>query len=157
MLTIFKGDDTGGTLGKHIAITVTTEVPLTNCVLVFNYCGAVREFANVVSGQTIEVFFSHNETRTFPVGTNKAALAIRDASGKVRTLTNALPIKVTTNLEECYGPQSQTADVSIRAVANWSDIINKPFVGKVVNLKTDDDMLAAVGTIVEQLGGTVNA
>lgn len=157
MLTVFKGDDTGGTLGKRVAITIVTELPLTNCKVLFDFCGIQREYENVKSGDVLEVFFSHNETRTFPVGTQKASIRIRDASGKVRTLTNSLPIKVTTNIVECYGSDAQNATITIRAMASWEQIVGKPFEGKTISLRTDDDMLAAVGTIVEQLGGTVNA
>ena len=157
MLTVFKGDDTGGVLGKRVEIKVVSELPLDGCVLVFAFCGVVREFTGVHSGDSIEVFFSHNDTRSMPVGIGRASLKVRDAAGKVRTLTNSLPIEVTTNVAKCYGADAQSTTVSIRAVASWDDIAHKPFEGQSVPLKTDDDVFAAVGTIIEQLGGSVNA
>lgn len=157
MLTVFKGDDTGGALGKRIEIKVVSELPIDECVLVFAFCGVVREFTGVHSGDSIEVFFSHNDTRSMPVGVGRASLKVRDASGKVRTLTNTLPIEVTTNVMKCYGVDAQSATVTIHAVASWENIAHKPFEGQSVPLKTDDDVIAAVGTIIEQMGGTVNA
>ena len=157
MLTVFKGDDTGGALGKRVAITVVSELPIEESTILFSFCGVVREFTNVHSGDEIEVFFSHNDTRTMPVGVGRATLRARDASGKIRTLTNSLPIKVTTNLSECYGADAASTTVTIRAMVTWEGISGKPLEGQTVRLKTDDDMLAAVGTIVEQLGGTVDA
>lgn len=157
MLTIFKGDDTGGALGKRVEIKVVSELPLDGCVLVFAFCGVIREFTGVHSGDSIEVFFSHNDTRSMPVGVGRASLKVRDAAGKVRTLTNSLPIEVTTNVAKCYGTDAQSATITIRAVTSWDDVAHKPFEGQSVPLKTDDDVRAAVGTIVEQLGGSVNA
>jgi len=155
MITIFKGDDTGGTLGKRIEIKVVSELPIDECVLVFSFCGVVREFTGVHSGDSIEIFFSHNDTRSMPVGTSRASLKVRDASGKVRTLTNSLPIEVTTNVTKCYGVDAQTATITIHAVTTWDDVAHKPFEGQGVSLKTDDDVIAAVGTIIEKLGGQI--
>lgn len=155
MLTVFKGDDTGGTLGKRVAITVVSELPIADSTILFSFCGVVREFTNVHSGDEIEIFFSHNDTRVMPVGIGMATLRARDASGKIRTLTNSLPIKVTTNIAECYGSDAASTTVTIRAVVTWEDVSGKPFDGKTVSLSTDDDVIAAVGTIIEKLGGQI--
>lgn len=155
MLTVFKGDDTGGTLGKRVEIKVVSELPLDECILVFSFCGVVREFTGVHSGDSIEVFFSHNDTRSMPLGVGKASLKVRDSAGKVRTLTNSLPIEVTTNVAKCYGADAQSTTVTIRAVTTWEDVAHKPFEGQDISLKTDDDVIAAVGTIIEKLGGQI--
>ena len=157
MLKIFKGDDTGGALGRRVSIQVVSELPLAGCVVVFSFCGVVREFEGVESGDEIEVFFSHNDTRTMPLGVGKASLKVRDASGKIRTLTNSLPIKVTSDVNECYGDDAQKATVTIRAVISWENVAHKPFEGQSVPLRTDDDVLAALGTVIEEMGGTVDA
>lgn len=155
MIKIFKGDDTGGALGKHIAITVVSELPIEDSTIVFSFCGVVREFTGVHSGDSINVFFSHNDTRAMPVGVGMATISARDASGKIRTLTNSLPIKVTTNLAECYGDDAASTTITIRAVVTWDNVGEKPFQGKTVPLRTDDDVIAAVGTIIEGLGGQI--
>ena len=153
MSTLFKGDDTGGMLGKSVVVEITTEYDLSNCSVIFNYQGVERRWTDVKSGDRREVFFSHNETARMSVGTFKAVIIAVDAAGKVRTITNSLPIKVSTNLAECYG--DNVAQVTIGTTVNWDSITGKPFDGKTVSLSTDDDIIAAVGTIIEKLGGQI--
>lgn len=153
MITLFKGDDTGGMLGKSVVVEITTEYDLSNCSVIFNYQGVERRWTDVKSGDRREVFFSHNETARMSVGTFKAVIIAVDAAGKVRTITNSLPIKVSTNLAECYG--DNVAQVTIGTTVNWDSITGKPFDGKTVSLSTDDDVIAAVGTIIEKLGGQI--
>ena len=153
MITLFKGDDTGGMLGKSVVVEITTGYDLSNCSVIFNYQGVERRWTDVKSGDRREVFFSHNETARMSVGTFKAVIIAVDASGKVRTITNSLPIKVSTNLAECYG--DNVAQVTIGTTVNWDSITGKPFDGKTVSLSTDDDVIAAVGTIIEELGGQI--
>lgn len=153
MITLFKGDDTGGALGKSVVVEITTEYDLSNCSVIFNYQGVERRWTDVKSGDRREVFFSHNETARMSVGTFKAVIIAVDAAGKVRTITNSLPIKVSTNLAECYG--DNVAQVTIGTTVNWDSITGKPFDGKTVSLSTDDDIIAAVGTIIEKLGGQI--
>ena len=153
MITLFKGDDTGGTLGKSVVVEITTDSDLSNCSVIFNYQGVERRWTDVQSGDRREVFFSHNETARMSVGTFKAVIIAVDAAGKVRTITNSLPIKVSTNLAECYG--DNVAQVNIGTTVNWDSITGKPFDGKTVSLSTDDDVIAAVGTIIEKLGGQI--
>ena len=153
MITLFKGDDTGGMLGKSVVVEITTEYDLSNCSVIFNYQGVERRWTDVKSGDRREVFFSHNETARMSVGTFKAVIIAVDAAGKVRTITNSLPIKVSTNLAECYG--DNVAQVTIGTTVNWDSITGKPFDGKTVSLSTDDDVIAAVWTIIEKLGGQI--
>ena len=153
MIKIFKGDDTGGTLGKSVVVEITTEYDLSNCSVIFNYQGVERRWTGVRNGDRREVFFSHNETARMSVGTFKAVIIAVDAAGKVRTITNSLPIKVSTNLAECYG--DNVAQVTIGTTVDWDSITGKPFDGKTVSLSTDDDVIAAVGTIIEKLGGQI--
>ena len=153
MITLFKGDDTGGTLGKSVVVEITTEYDLSNCSVIFNYQGVERRWTDVKSGDRREVFFSHNETARMSVGTFKAVIIAVDAAGKVRTITNSLPIKVSTNLAECYG--DNVAQVNVGTTVNWDSITGKPFDGKTVSLSTDDDVIAAVWTIIEKLGGKI--
>ena len=153
MITLFKGDDTGGALGKSVVVEITTEYDLSNCSVIFNYQGVERRWTGVHNGDRREVFFSHNETARMSVGTFKAVIIAVDAAGKVRTITNSLPIKVSTNLSECYG--DNVVQVNIGTAVNWDSITGKPFDGKTVPLSSDDDVIAAVGTIIEKLGGQI--
>ena len=153
MITIFKGDDTGGQLGKHVVLDISTHFDLTNCTVIFNYQGIERKFTDVHDGDRREIIFSHNDTAKMSVGTFKAVVIAVDSSGKVRTLTNTLPIKVSTSLNECY--EDNVAAISIGKTVRWSNIAGLPFEGQEIDLSTDDKMLAALGTIIEHLGGTI--
>ncbi len=124
MIKIYKGDDTGGTLGKRVEVEISTRYDLTGCTVVFNYQGAERRWTGVSDGDRIEVYFSHKETSRMSVGTFKAVIFAVDASGKVRTITNSLPIRVSTNLAECYG--DNLATVIIGESVPWGRIINTP-------------------------------
>lgn len=155
MITIFKGDDTGGALGKHIFLDIETQYDLTGCTVIFNYQGVERRFTEVHDGDRREVIFSHNETAKMAVGTFKAVVIAVDSSGKVRTLTNTLPIKVSTDLADSY--DENIALVRIGKTISWANIGNLPFEGQEVDISTDDRVLAALGTIIEKLGGTVKA
>ena len=153
ILRIFKGDDTGGLLGKRLVLNVQSPFDLTGCVLIFNYQGITRKYENVRAGDRIEVFFSHNETARMSLGTFKATVIAIGAAGKVRTVTNTISIKVTNNIAECY--EEATVAVRIGAAVNWENICNKPFDGKVVDLSTDSKVVKALGDIIEALGGSV--
>lgn len=155
MITIFKGDDTGGALGKHIFLDIQTQYDLTGCTVIFNYQGVERRLTDVKDGDRREIIFSHNETAKMAVGTFKAVVIAVDSSGKVRTLTNTLPIKVSTDLADSY--DENIALVRIGKTISWANIGNLPFEGQEVDISTDDRELAALGTIIEKLGGTVKA
>lgn len=154
-MTIYKGDDIGGTLGKRLAITVHSQKDLTGCVVIFNYQGCTRKWDNVKDGDVLELFFSHNETNRMSLGTHKGVMFAVDAAGKYRTINDSILIKVTNSLAECYG--KDTIDVTIGTVVEWRDIIHKPLDGQIVDISTEDGATAALGTIIEALGGTVHA
>lgn len=153
VISIYKGDDTGGTLGKHIVIKVLSQFDLQGCVLIFNYQGVTRKYENVSVGDMLDVHFSHNETAQMSVGTFKATLIAIDAAGKRRTVTDGIRIKVTTNLAECYGSETEI-EVRIGLAVNWDNIVNKPLDGRVVDIHTDDGVVSALGEIITALGGT---
>ena len=154
-MKIFKGDDTGGRLGKALTITVHTKYDLTDCLVFFNYQGITRKWEGVKDGDTLDLFFSHNETARMSVGTFKGTMFAVDPAGKYRTIDNAIPITVTTSLRDCYGDDH--FDVVVGVAINWDDIVHKPFEGQEIDIGTDDKVLAALGTIIEKLGGTVKA
>ena len=152
-MRIFKGDDTGGTLGKRLVIKIHSKYDLTGCLVIFTYQGVTRKWENVHDGDNLEIFFSHNETMKMSVGTFKGVLFTIDAAGKYRTINHAVPIEVTTDLKACYG--ADELDATVGQSIDWENVINKPFEGVEVDLSTDDKKLAALGTIIEKLGGTV--
>ena len=85
-MKIFKGDDTGGRLGKALTITVHTKYDLTNCLIFFNYQGITRKWEGVKDGDTLDLFFSHNETARMSVGTFKGIMFAVDPAGERQVL-----------------------------------------------------------------------
>lgn len=73
-MKIFKGDDTGGRLGRALTITVHTQYDLTDCIVFFNYQGITRKWEGVEDGDTLDLFFSHNETARMSIGTFKGVM-----------------------------------------------------------------------------------
>lgn len=157
MLTIFKGDDTGGLLGKAVKVTVNTSVDLSGCVVYFDLGGVSRKFEGVHDGDELNLFYSHNETAAFPLGMMMGVLYAVDASGKIRTFTNTIPVKVTDVVAECYGADASQVTVTIRAAVSWGDIANLPLAGRRFDLSDYNGIVAALGVAVEALGGTADA
>ena len=155
MIKIFKGDDTGGTLGKRVEVEIVSDLPLDGCVIVFSFCGVVREFTGVASGDKLEIFFSHNDTQMMPIGIGNATIKARDAAGKIRTLTNSLPIKVSTNLAECYGDNMAT--VAISEAIPWTRIADTPttLAGYGIEDAASSEALSEVAEAVSELDRSV--
>ena len=182
MLKIFKGDDTGGMFGKHISIKVESPFPLTNCTILFDFLGIQKTFTNVTVGEFIEIFFTHNETKCMKEGVSYARMLVIDPSGKGRTITNSIAIKVTTDVAECYGTDGQSITVQIGVVVDWTFVTNKPtinghalvgdltghdlgladtadipdFNGEMIPIFTDDELREALKKVIVKLGGQTN-
>lgn len=182
MLKIYRGDDTGGTLGKHISVKVDSDFPLTGCTVNFDFQGVRKTFTGVASGQVVEIIYSHNETRCMREGVSNARLSIVDSSGKVRTVSNTLAIKVTSDVDECYGTENQTVSCKLSLSISWDFVVDKPtidghelkrnndahdlglarivdiptFEGEVLPLVTDDEVRDALKRVIVVLGGNTN-
>lgn len=182
MLKIFKGDDTGGTFGKHISIKVESDFPLDGCVVNFDFQCVRKTFTDVRSGDFIEIVYSHNETKGMCEGVSMGSIYVVDSSGKIRTISNSIAIKVTSDVEECYGTDGQSITVCIGVTIDWDFVTNKPtinghalvgemsghdlglastsdipdFKGEVLPLVTDDEMRDALKKVIVKLGGQTN-
>jgi len=126
MLKIFKGDSTGMPIGKTVRIKVVSDIALTGLTVRFKYEGVVRDFVGVTSGDYISIAFTNEETEGMALGVHSAVLQLVDGAGRVRTLTNTLCIKVTSDVSECYATDSSQTEVRIRISVDWSDVLNKP-------------------------------
>ena len=129
-VTIFRGDDTGGQLGKTIVInfhcgdTVNMEGVVVTFVLGGFY---EKEFRNVHDGDRLEIFMTHEQTAMLPLGVSFGKLYGTDASGKIRTFSNRIPIRVTNHVCEAYGNSEDTEiDVTISNAIAWDSIFGKP-------------------------------
>ena len=129
-VTIFRGDDTGGQLGKTIVInfhcgdTVNMEGVVVTFVLGGFY---EKEFHNVHDGDKLEIFMTHEQTAMLPLGVSFGKLYGTDASGKIRTFSNRIPIRVTNRVCEAYGSAEESEiDVTISNAITWDSIFGKP-------------------------------
>ena len=129
-VTIFRGDDTGGQLGKTIVInfhcgdTVNMEGVVVTFVLGGFY---EKEFHNVHDGDRLEIFMTHEQTAMLPLGVSFGKLYGTDASGKIRTFSNRIPIRVTNRVCEAYGSAEESEiDVTISNAITWDSIVGKP-------------------------------
>ena len=59
-------------------------------------------------------------------GVSNARLSIVDSSGKVRTVSNTLAIKVTSDVEECYGTENQKITCKLSLLVSWDYVEDKP-------------------------------
>ena len=156
MVKIFKGDDTGGQLGKAFRIRVITEHDLGGCFVVVEYQRIAKRFDNVVAGQWLEIHYSHNETEQMLEGVFPMRVYAVDSSGKVRTITNKVNCKVTRDMAEVYGDGASDIEVELSQPVDWGEIVHKPLENRAIDISTDDGIVAAVKELVEALGGTAN-
>lgn len=156
-LIIFKGDDTGGTFGRPLLFTIEAGegVSLDGCRAEWEFDGIVKRFdAPLIPGETLEVFYSHNETRCMELGVRYGTFRIIDAAGKVRTFTNTKPVEVTSNAARCY-PGSSAASVVVSGIGDmkhseFADLEEKE--GMTLN-----EVGGMVNTLIRKLKGTVSA
>lgn len=151
MITIYKGDDTGGNFGKKLTLEVTTDQSLEGATLVFEFFNIRREFSGVKTGDQCEIHLSHNETMMLPVGTHRGRIYIVDSAGKIRTLNNSLSIRVTTNLAECYDDEG-IVKVLVHRCVDFSRIVNVPKFVKTINEKEPDENGNITITIPDEAG-----
>ena len=129
-VTIFRGDDTGGQLGKTIVINFHCgdTVNMEGVVVTFILGGFYeKEFHNVHDGDRLEIFMTHEQTAMLPLGVSFGKLYGTDASGKIRTFSNRIPIRVTNHVCEAYGSAEESGiDVTISNAITWDSIFGKP-------------------------------
>lgn len=153
MITLYKGDDTAGQLGKKCIIKFHCDdvVDMSNVTVRFNLLGIVtKEFTNVLDGDELEVFVSHIDSRKLPLGIVYGKLWGEDSSGKLRTFANRIPFKLTTDLRCVYGSDGMdSVDVHVYASVDWDAVANKPtlFPSKVSMVEGLEEALKQAGKV----------
>lgn len=130
MITLYRGDDTGGQLGKNVKIAFHCDdaVDMDGVTVRFNLLDVVaKEWTNVHDGDILEIFVTHEQSGRLPLGLIFGKLWGEDSSGKIRTFANRLPIIVTNDLRKAYGSDGLASqDIHVYSPVDWDAIANKP-------------------------------
>lgn len=156
MITLYRGDDTGGQLGKEIKIAFHCDdaVDMDGVTVRFNLLNVItKEWTNVHDGDILEMFVTHEQSSRLPLGFLFGKIWGEDSSGKVRTFANRLPIIVTHDLRKVYGSDGlDSQDIHVYSSVDWDAIANKPalFPSKV---ELVDGLTEALAGMVKSVNG----
>lgn len=159
-ITIFRGDDTAGPLGRSLTLTlkVPAGVDLAGCSASFEFAGIRRDFPGpLVDGAALAITYTAAETAAMPLGAGFGVLRVWSAEGRVTTVRNTVSVVVTDNVYRAYpGGATNSVEVVISTVA-WADIAGRPDLGQMVmpGEPTQRQLAAAVKTLWELLNGKV--
>lgn len=130
MITLYRGDDTGGQLGKNVKIAFHCDdaINMDGVIVHFSLLDVItKEWTNVHDGDILELSITHEQSGRLPLGSLFGKIWGEDQSGRVRTFANRLPIIVTNDLRKVYGSDGlDSQDIHVYSLVGWDAIANKP-------------------------------
>lgn len=155
MLAILRGDDTDFKDLRTISITLSEmSFSVAGCTADFTLCGQRVTIASFAVGVPIPIVFSAAQTKAMKLGIQCGVFRIIDPDGRVRTIDGTIRVRVTDNPAEVYGNNN---NVAISVKLSWNNLTDFPLTGSTFDISDINGLTAAVGALVEALGGTANA
>ena len=151
---IYQGDDTNFNGTTPLSVSLSTDFDLDGHTVTLWFCGCRRDFTGLTGrAATLPLSFSAKETGGFPIGTHNAQIAVFDATGRKRTASDSVRIRVTDDLREAYGAEGeQDVDVEIEMGVDPARLME----GQTLRTNTPNGMRQAIKKIAQALGATVS-
>lgn len=155
MLSILRGDDTNFKDLRVISITLTEmSFSVLGCKADFTLCGQRVEIPQFAVGVPIRIDFTAEQTRKMELGVQCGVFRIIDDQDRVRTIDATIRVRVTDIPQEVYGNNNE---VAISVKLSWNNLTNLPLENCVFDLSDTNGQVAALGALIESLGGTFHA
>ena len=155
MLALLRGDSTDF-MDMHTITLKIGDLPYSTakCTADFTLCGQRVTIDTIEPNTDIPIVFTDEQTAQMPIGVQCGVFRILDPSGRVRTIDATIRIMVTDNPSEVYGTSQF---VSVSGTISWSYLADLPLQGVTYDLSDYNGIIAALGAVLEALGGTPHA
>ena len=142
-ILIYKGDDTiFADLRRFLTFNIETNLDLTGWKAKFTL-GLITKEISDISSKSFEIILSSEETKNLRLGSQSGSIVLTDSRGHIKTITNSIPFKVTTQVVEneyqeidLTIPESSEVDIKLK-VGTSGGTVNS------VNGMTGDVVLTA--------------
>lgn len=155
MLALLRGDSTDfqdiHTVNVRVGgLPYSTE----GCTADFTLCNERVTIDSVSQNTLIPIVFTSEQTARMPLGVQCGVFRIIDGDGRIRTIDATIRVLVTDNPAEVYGTSQF---VSVSGTISWAYLADLPLTGFAFDLSDYNGAVAALGAIIEALGGQANA